>query len=149
MAHILLLFLRQSLSWFQSLHFPFWSVQEIFSTSSGFCSDASNDFIRTFVSITTKDAPIASPSDFKYQIPLHVKCVTAKSIKLFIADFGFSGAMLLELSYLRFVSIAFPTATFVYNVFKSRDAICLISLREREREREREGERERETLGTF
>ena len=82
----------------QPLHFPFWSDLERFSLSSGFCSDASNDFIHTFAIITASDAPIARPSDCICQIPLHLKWtfVTASFSKLFMADLGISGARFLN-----------------------------------------------------
>ena len=87
-----------SVSRLQSLHFPLWSDLEIFSLSSGFCSDASNDFSHTFAIITASEAPIARPSDCTYQIPLHLKWtfVTERFSKLFMADLGISGARLLE-----------------------------------------------------
>ena len=104
---------------FQFLHFSFWSDLEIFQLSSGFCSDASNDFIQTLISsasITASDAPIARPSDSTYQVPLHLKqtIFSASPNNFFVANLGISRFRLLKLISFRANFIASPTSTLVY-----------------------------------
>ena len=105
--------------------FHLWSDLEILWLGSSFCSDASDDIVHTFASITANNASIARSSDCIYQIRLHSiwTFVTASYIRLFILSLGISAERLSERSSLRAFSIPSPNGMLLYKLFQSRDTI--------------------------
>ena len=80
-------------------------------------------FSQRFAKMTARDAPIAKPSFWTYHISLHLKWtwLTAMFNSLFMVFLAIDGGSSCSYSFLRAMSIASFSGTFVHKLFTSRD----------------------------